>query len=128
MKWGHAPCRDGGSAGRDADVRGVLWWGQRSSVDELLSYSRPGQRQTTLAAGTTSYSVMIFYGAGLNATSFSATLNGVNVSSTFHPTAGGSEVVTIPLVTGRNVLKLSATGVVGGRTASDADQLVFKVP
>ena len=102
--------------------------GQRAAADELLSYARPGVRSSTLPAGTTQYSMMIFYKAGLNAGSFTATLNGVNVASLFHPNGGTGETILIPLVSGRNVLKLSATGTVGGKSASDADQLVFKVP
>jgi hypothetical protein len=72
--------------------------------------------------------MMIFYGTGLNASSFGAVLNGVDVGAMFHPTPGGSETVVIPLAAGRNVLKLSAKGTVGTRSTSDADQLVFKVP
>jgi len=102
--------------------------GQKKVVDELLSYSRPASRQTQLPAGTTSYAVMIFYGSGLNSSSFQAVLNGVDITSSFHPAPGTSENVTIPLVSGRNVVKLSASGTVGSRSSSDADQLVLKVP
>ncbi|HET9004780.1 MAG TPA: hypothetical protein VFN39_12320, partial [Gemmatimonadaceae bacterium] len=102
--------------------------GQKKVVDELLSYARPAARQTQLPAGTSSYGVMIFYGSGLNAATFHAVLNGSDVTASFHPVPGGSETVTVPLASGRNVLKLSASGVVGTRTSSDADQLVLTVP
>jgi hypothetical protein len=102
--------------------------GQSAASDELLSYSRPAQRQTTVAPGATSYSLMIFYGAGVDPSTFTATLNGADVRASFHPVPGSYETVVIPLSAGRNVLKLGAKGVAGARTTSDADQLVFKVP
>jgi hypothetical protein len=101
--------------------------GQSAASDKMLTYARPGQKTTTLPAGTTSYSMQLFYNAGLTAGTFSAVLNGIDITSSFHPTAGGNEIVSLALVSGRNVLKLAAKGVANGRNASDSDQLVFKV-
>lgn len=102
--------------------------GQRSTVDALLTYARPGERSTPLAAGATAYSLMVFYGAEIDASTFQAELNGVSVASIFTPTAGGNETVSVPLQPGRNVLELSVVGNVDGRSATDRDRLTFIVP
>jgi ABC-type bacteriocin/lantibiotic exporters, contain an N-terminal double-glycine peptidase domain len=101
--------------------------GQRSDVDDLLTYIAPTERQTTLPAGTSMARVVIIYGAGVAPLTFHATLDGTDVSAWFHPAAGRRETVDIPLSPGRNVLKLSIDGVAGSRTATDQDQLVFIV-
>jgi len=127
-KFRYDPATAGSLGGTIAFGGGFTGGGQSASADQLLTYARPGQRQTTLPAGTTQYSMMVSYAPGLDVTSFTAELNGAGVASLFHPTPGGSETVLIPLGPGRNVLKLTARGVANGRSVSDADQLVFKVP
>lgn len=102
--------------------------GQSADADGILTYARPGERQSTLATGTTRYSLLIFYSPSLVAASFSAELNGVDVSSSFNPVQGGFESVEVLLNPGRNVLKLRADGQSGTRVVSDADNLVFLVP
>ncbi len=116
------------SGGTLALSGGFLGGGQRTAVNALLSYARPGQTRTTLPAGATTYSLMVFYHAGVDPSTFQADLNGVSVTTRFTPTPGGSETVNIPLQSGRNVLKLSVSGNVGGRVATDRDQLTFLVP
>ena len=49
------------------------------------------------------------------------------VTASFHPAPGSRETVILPLVAGRNVLKLTVDGLKGTHTASDQDQLVFIV-
>lgn len=102
--------------------------GQSAAADQLLTYARPGLRQSSLPAGTSSYPLLIFYAAGLNPATFTAELNGMDVRSLFAPVPGGSQAVSVPLGSGRNVLKLSASGTANGRDVSDTDNLVFKVP
>jgi hypothetical protein len=103
--------------------------GQSASSDEMLTYARPAERQTTLAAGTTHYPLLVFFSPGINAATFTADLNGVNVTSMFSVVPSGSQTVMVPLAVGRNVLKLSAKGVTPtGKAASDTDNLIFKVP
>jgi hypothetical protein len=47
----------------------------------------------------------------------------------FHPVPNTSEIVTIPLTSGKNSLKLEVQGLREDRkTASDKDELTFKVP
>ena len=102
--------------------------GQRSDVNAMLSYIRPAQTRTSLAAGTASYSVMVSYGATIDPTTFRAELNGAVVTGLFTPTPGSTQTVALPLVTGRNVLLLSVAGGPGGPTGTDRDRLVFLVP
>ncbi len=116
------------SAGTLAMAGGFNGGGQRSAVNALLSYARPGQSRTSLPPGSTAYSLMLFYDTAIDASTFAAELNGLSVAAVFHPVPGGSEVVNIPLAVGRNVLKLSVTGNPAGRTGSDRDQLTFVVP
>ena len=87
----------------------------------------PTARQTGLPAGTFSTKVTVLYGTSVVPSTFQAVLEGTDVTSLSHPVPGGREAVSIPLVTGRNVLKLSVSGSVGARSASDQDQLVFLV-
>ena len=60
---------------------------------------------------------------------FSARLNGVDITSLFHPQPGTFETVQLVfLQPGRNVLVLSIDGTVSsGRVATDTDRLVFIV-
>jgi H+/Cl- antiporter ClcA len=83
--------------------------------------------ETDLPAGTTSFPLLIFYDPAVIASSFAATLNGDAVSSSFHPTPGGFELVNIPLVSGANVLILTISGNFGGHVATDKDRLTFGV-
>ncbi|MGZ8811973.1 MAG: hypothetical protein ACXW29_12610, partial [Thermoanaerobaculia bacterium] len=103
--------------------------GQRPrDVNKFLTYGNPSQTATTLPAGTTSFPLMIFYAPNVVPNTFSAVLNGADVSSLFHPSAGGSELVSLPLGPGRNVLKLSIDGQLASRVATDSDRLVLDVP
>jgi hypothetical protein len=71
---------------------------------------------------------MVFYAPTVIPSSFSAVLNGTDVSNLFNPTPGGFEVVNIPVVSGSNVIKLSIDGNLATRVATDSDRLVFDVP
>ncbi len=103
--------------------------GQRpSDVNKFLSYVTPTQSTTTLSTGTTSFSLIIIYDKNIIPATFTAELNGVDVKSLFHPTAGGAESVTLNLNQGRNTLVLSVEGNLPNRVARDTDRLVFVVP
>ena len=102
--------------------------GQRSDVNMFLSYASPLQASSELPAGTTSFTVRVIYGASINVATFQAELNGATFTG-FHPAPATREEVTIPLRPGRNVLRLQVDGARSdGRTATDRDQLVFRVP
>jgi hypothetical protein len=102
--------------------------GQRPrDVNKFLSYGSPGDSPTALPAGTTSYSLLIFYGPTILPATFQATLNGVDVTALFQPVPGANQLVSLPLQPGRNVLLLSIDGNLPSRTATDTDRLVFSV-
>lgn len=103
--------------------------GQRPrDVNKFLSYAQPSAANTALAAGATSYQLLLFYGRSVIPSTFRAQLNGADMTSLFSPSPGGSQAVTLPLQRGRNVLQLSIDGNLPNRVATDSDRLVFEVP
>jgi len=101
--------------------------GQNSEVDDFLSFINIDSSRVRLPAGTTSFDLKIAYGQTIFADTFQAVLEGQSVGS-FNPHAGSDEIVNIPLVSGRNVLKLSVEGIKApAHIAKDQDQLVFLV-
>ncbi len=117
------------TAGSTLQVTGGFNGGGQNpnSVNLFLSYAKPGDSHVTLATGTTSYTVVIFYATDVIASTFSATIGGIDITSLFHPQPGTSEAVSIPLQAGRNLLNLQIQGNVGSRVATDTDRLVFTV-
>jgi len=102
--------------------------GQRpKDGNKFLSYANPSDSQTDLPTGTTTFPLMIFYGNNSMTSTFKATLNGVDITNLFSPTAGNHETVNLPLSPGRNVLSLSTDGNLPTRVATDTDRLVFIV-
>jgi len=102
--------------------------GQRPrDVNRFLTYTNPTQTTTSLPAGASSYPLQIVYGGTIIPSSFNATLNGVDITASFHPAPGQGEVVPITLQQGKNVLSLSIDGNLPNRVATDTDKLVFNV-
>lgn len=98
-------------------------------VNKFLRYSNPSAARTSLAAGTTSFPLSITYGSTTIPGTFTATLNGTNVTSLLSPAAGTSQVAQLPLTSGSNTLVLAIDGqTASGRIATDTDRLVFNVP
>ncbi len=118
------------TAGSDIEVSGGFdGKGQRpTDVNKFLSYVTPTQGMTTLPAGATSFTLVIVYDKNIIPTIFTATLNGVDIKSLFHPAPGNTESVTLNLKQGSNTLILSVEGNLPDRTARDTDRLVFIVP
>jgi hypothetical protein len=122
----------------DAELKEYLYYvpplfdgkGQRpADVNSFLGYEQPTQVQTDLAAGTSDYTVHIYYGKRIDPASFTAELNKQDISQHFSPYPFSNQEVEIPLQQGRNVLVLSIEGARGdGRKAKDTDRLVFIVP
>lgn len=100
---------------------------QSQAVNGFLTYANPTTAETDLPAGTASFALFLFYDPATIANSFTATLNGADASSLFHPSPGGFEVVSLPLVAGSNVLVLSIQGTHNGRVSTDTDRLTFGV-
>jgi hypothetical protein len=120
----------GKTVGTSIDLAGGFnGGGQRPrDVNRFLTYGNIIGSQTSLAAGTTNFSLLIYYGKTIVPASFSAVLNGATITSHFTPAAASSEAVILALNRGRNILSLSANGTAGSRTATDNDKLVFLVP
>lgn len=100
-----------------------------AEVNPFLRYAYPTDSRLPLPAGTTSYEILVVYGATTDPATFTATLNGVEVKAMFKPMAGAGEVVKIPVASGTNKLQLSIEGKTSsGRIARDTDRLTFLVP
>jgi len=97
-------------------------------VNTFLTYANPIAAQTTLRAGKTPFPLIIFYGAAIDPASFTATLNGANISRRFKPIPGRYQVVPLKFALGSNTLILSVQGkTAGGQVATDTDQFGFSV-
>lgn len=70
----------------------------------------------------------IAYGKTIVPASFSATLDGVDVTSAFSPVAGSIQSVQLAVTSGTHTLKLAVDGQLPTRTATDTDRLIFIVP
>lgn len=116
------------------DTSQIFLGGRRPAVDSFLVF-------LNLATGDTKTApvgVVIQFGINgetVDTTTFSATLNGTDVTSLFAPGPNANQMTAIfspgttPLVTGKNVLITSVTGIVPGttRTANDVDRVTFTV-
>ncbi len=99
---------------------------QPAEVNKFLRFAQPLDNRIKLAAGVTSYIVIIYYGQTIIPSTFSATLNGADISSQFHPIPGSAEVVTIPIGPGTTKLHLSVDGTKSsGGKGTDSDTLTF---
>ncbi|MBI2527370.1 MAG: hypothetical protein HYV93_15460 [Candidatus Rokubacteria bacterium] len=97
-------------------------------ASRFLAYASPTSPDTRLRAGVTSFPLVIFYGARVRPVTFSALLNGDNITGRFTPKPEGYQVVRIPLGPGLNTLVLSIEGnTASGQTATDTHRLVFRV-
>lgn len=102
--------------------------GQRTEVNDFLRYRNPLEATTMLPGGSTSHPITLVYGPTINAATFKAVLNGVELTG-LNPIPGGTETVQVPVSAGRNVLTVSVDGVASnGRIATDRDRLTFIVP
>ena len=108
---------------------GFTGGGQRPrDVDRFLTYATPVARSTKLPRASTSYLLRIYYGPSVSPSSFTAVLDGLDISAQFNPAPRTHEDVPVSVSPGRNVLKLSIDGKAGNRSATDTDRLVFLVP
>jgi hypothetical protein len=97
-----------------------------SDVNKFLRYVTPVEARTHLPAGPPSYSLTISYGVTVNAATFTAAMDGVDIKGLFKPAAGTLETVSVPVGSGSHTLVLSINGLTAsGRTATDTDRLTF---
>lgn len=102
--------------------------GQRPpDVNLFLTYASPTDSPVTVTGGTT-FPVTLAYSPAVIPSSFSAMLNGADVTGLFHPVPGTFETVTLSLQAGKNTLILTIDGTRSdGHVAKDTDRLVFNV-
>jgi hypothetical protein len=94
----------------------------------FLTFANPTRQASLVPTSQNNFPLIIFYGAAVNSSSFSASLNGQSLTSLFHPAAGAFETVNIPLPSGLSALTLQISGTTAsGQTATDADTLQFDV-
>jgi hypothetical protein len=123
----------GGTVGPlPVNTSAVFFGGRRPGVDGFLVF-------LNLASGDVKNApvgVVIQFGIDgetVDTSTFSATLNGTDVTSLFSPGPNSQQMTAIfplgtsPLVAGKNVLITSVTGIVPGttRTANDVDRVTF---
>ncbi|MFN4291044.1 MAG: hypothetical protein ACK4E7_09230 [Permianibacter sp.] len=81
---------------------------EEGGVNELLRYEVKGNRNRWHASATeTSIKLRVYYGDQIDKTTFTATLNGRDISSLFAPNPGASQEVVIPLEGEKSLIKLS---------------------
>jgi hypothetical protein len=98
---------------------------QPAEVNKFMRYVAPTQSRNKVPANTT-YTVVVYYGATINAATFSATLDGVDITSRFHPVPGGADAVKIAIGTATTKLHLSVDGTkASGGKGTDSDTLTF---
>lgn len=110
--WSGTPRYDGG--------------GERSAIDSLLTFSNPLVGTTRLPADSTQFDITVFYGPSIVPESFEATIDNEPLQ-VFNPVPNSSETVTIPLLPGRNNVRLKVSGDVDGRARTDTDRFTFIV-
>jgi hypothetical protein len=114
----------------DPDLDALFDGGGQSprEVNVFLRYASPVESRTKLPAGTTSATVVVFYGSTIAPSTVRAELDGAVITDRFHPIAGAAEAITIELAAGTTKLQLSAEGTTtSGWSAKDTDTLTFLV-
>ncbi len=112
------------SGGGPVEVSGGFGGSQDKGSERLLTYASPLAGESNLPTGTTSFPIIIFYGAQAIPSTFSAVLNGVSITASFHPGVRRFEIVPLRLRPGRNVLELGMAGSAGENVNH---RLVFSV-
>lgn len=99
---------------------------QSADVDQFITFAWPLEKTTTWywsSKGT--LGITITYGATINPATFQATLDREPLTG-FHPVAGTTEVVYIPVTPGRSTLVISVEGTKpSGASATDTDRLTI---
>jgi hypothetical protein len=98
---------------------------QPAEVNKFLRYAAPLDNRNKVPANS-AYAVIVYYSRTINPATFAATLDGVNITSRFHPVPGAADVVKIAIGTSTTKLHLSVDGTKSsGGKATDSDTLTF---
>ena len=108
-------------------LSGISGKGQKPSVNDFLFY--PDLDNTrNVAPGATTFALKIRFLGGLDSSSFSITVNGVEHSGLYTPISGAGETIEVDLpVTPeikRNVIIVKITSAGAGKQPTDTDRLV----
>ena len=98
---------------------------QPAEVNKFLRYAAPNASRNKVPANST-YTVIVYYGNTIQPATFTAALDGVDVTSRFHPIPGGADAVNIAIGTSTTKLHLSVDGTKSsGGKGTDSDTLTF---
>jgi hypothetical protein len=98
---------------------------QPAEVNKFLRYAAPLDNRIKVPANST-YTVIVYYGATINPATFAATLDGVDITSRFHPLPGGADAVKIQIGASTTKLHLSVDGTkASGGKGTDSDTLTY---
>jgi hypothetical protein len=98
---------------------------QPAEVNKFLRYAAPLDSRNKVPSNTT-YTVIVYYGKTVVPGTFAATLDGVDITSSFHPAPGGADAVKIVIGTSTTKLHLSVDGTKSsGGKGTDSDTLTF---
>jgi len=108
-------------------LTGISGKGQKASVNDFLFY--PDLDNTRInAPGATTFALNIRFAPGLDSSSFSITVNGVDVSGLYTPISGAGETKSADLPVDpeikRNVIKIKISSAGPGKQPTDRDSLV----
>lgn len=98
---------------------------EEDDANLLLSYFTCSSSEIELPPGMKQLSFGIYYYMGVDPETFSAILNGENISSLFKPEPNSNEIVTLDLSQGSNSLILKIEGEVQSQKQIDTD--VFEI-
>ena len=98
---------------------------QPAEVNKFLRYAAPTDNRIKVPSNST-YTVIVYYGLTITPATFTATLDGVDITSRFHALPGGADVVKIAIGTSTAKLHLSVDGTkASGGKGTDSDTLTF---
>jgi hypothetical protein len=98
---------------------------QPAEVNKFLRYASPLDNRIKVPANST-YTVIVYYGNTIVPGTFAATIDGVDVTSRFHPAPGGADVFTVSIANSTTKLRLSVDGTKSsGGKGTDSDTLTF---
>jgi len=118
-----------GATGSGDSIRGDFTGNKAAGeADQLLTWGRPNSEKVNLRPGEKSYDAIIVYGTTVIPNSFRARMNDEDLKNLFHPEPGRIESVSLPLRTGRNILKVMMDGTVNSTRVTDTDTLELTVP
>ncbi len=98
---------------------------QPAEVNKFLRYAAPLDNRVKVPANST-YTVIVYYGKTIQPATFSATLDGVDITSRFHPIPGGADAVSVAIGASTTKLHMSVDGTKSsGGKSTDSDTLTF---